>query len=393
MTMPESQQPTSRYRWAVLSVSVLAFTMYAYALQSVPPLLQQFQAVFNADAATAGSLMSVIVIPGILLALPAGIIICKYGFRKIGFISTLAVSIGSLTVALSRSFLMALLGRFIVGLGGGLLSVGALSIVPQWFDHKEMGRAMSVFAIGMPVGTVAAFFTAPIMAQSFGWQSLFYLGALISAVSAIVFWLVVRDGPLKRNSVAKVSDVWQTVTNHEVLKSSLVFMFFTMASIGFLTWAPELFVTFKGLTLVDASIYSSLIMISTFFFIPIFGYASDRSGRRKPFIIVSLLLMALSLYIMTYLNGSYLAASVIILGAATSSVPPLTMAITAQTLPPKLAGMSFSSVSLWQNIGIALVAPIVGYIFGFTYSLTWAFAALSVLAVIGAIVAFILRSR
>ncbi len=393
MTATQSHPPVSRYRWAVLFASIFAFTIYAYALQSVPPLLEQFQTVFSIDATTSGLLMSMVVIPGIVLALPAGIIICKYSFRKIGFLSTLTIGIGSLIIALSSSFPMALLGRFIIGLGGGLLSVGTPSIVPQWFEHREMGRAMSFFAVGMPAGTVAAFFTAPILAQNFGWQSLFHVGALVSIVSAIIFWVIVRDRPLKGDSTAKLSDVLPTLTNREVWKASIVWMLFNMAAIGFLTWAPNLFVTFKGLTPVNASIFSSLIMISTLFFTPIFGYASDKSGIRKPFIIVSLALMALNLYIIAYLNGTSLAVSIIILGAVVSSVPPLVMAIIGQTLPPRLAGMSFSSVTFWQNIGIALMAPSIGYIIGITHSLSLTFLGLSIFALIGAIVALTIRSK
>jgi len=228
MTAVENQKSISRYRCAVLFASVLAFIMFAYALQSVPPLLEQFQGIFGINAATAGLLMSMAVIPGIILALPAGILISKYTFRKIGFSSTLLIAVGSLIMALSSSFSVALLTRFIVGLGGGLLSVGTPSIVPQWFEHKEMGKAMSVYAVGMPVGTGAAFFTAPILAQSFGWQSLFYAGALVSTLVAIFFWIIVRDGPLKGISTAKLSDAWQAVRNREVWKVSLVWMFFNI---------------------------------------------------------------------------------------------------------------------------------------------------------------------
>jgi len=393
MTAVENQQPTSRYRWAVLFASVFAFIMFAFALQSVPPLLQQFQGIFDINAATAGLLMSMAVIPGIVLALPAGILSGKYSFRKIGFLSTLVIAVGSLTMALSSSFSVALLARFIVGLGGGLLSVGTPSIVTQWFEHKEMGRAMSVYAIGMPLGTVAAFFTAPILAQSFGWQSLFYAGALVSTLSAIFFWVIVRDGPLKGNSAAKLSDAWRALSNREIWKVSLVWMFFNIVAIGFLTWSPYLFVKFKDLTLVNASILSSLIMIANFFFVPLYGWASDRLGRRKPFIISGLTLMGLSLYAIIYLNGVSLAVSILILGAVAGAVPPLVMAITAQTLPPKSAGMGFGVITLWQNIGIAVTAPIVGYFIGITNSLLLTFAGLSIFAFVGAIVALTLRSK
>jgi len=393
MTAVENQQPMSRYRWAVLFASVLAFIMFAYALQSVPPLLEQFQSIFGINAATAGLLMSMAVIPGIILALPAGILIGKYSFRKIGFLSTLLIAVGSLIMALASSFSVALLARFIVGLGGGLLSVGTPSIVPQWFEHKEMGKAMSVYAVGMPVGTAAAFFSAPVLAQSFGWQSLFYVGALVSTLIAIFFWVIVRDGPLKGISTAKLSDAWQALRNREIWKVSLVWMFFNMVAIGFLTWSPDLFVKFKDLTLVNASIFSSLIMIANFLFVPLYGWASDKSGKRKPFIISGLTLMGLSLYAIIYLNGVFLAVSILILGAVAGGVPPLVMAITAQTLPPKSAGVGFGVITLWQNIGIAVTAPIVGYFISITNSLSLTFVGLSIFAYIGATIALTLRSK
>jgi predicted MFS family arabinose efflux permease len=337
--------------------------------------------------------MSMAVIPGIILALPAGILIGKYSFRKLGFLATLTVGIGSLIMALSSSFPVALLGRFIIGLGGGLLSVGTPSIVPQWFEHKEMGMAMSVFAVGMPVGTIVAFFTAPILAQVSGWQSLFYLGAFISTLSAILFWLIVRDGPSKGDSTAKLPDAWQALTNHEVWKVSVVWMLFNMVMIGFLTWAPELFVTFKGLTPVYASILSSLVMIANFFFVPLCGWASDKLERRKPFLIAGPIFMALSLYAITYTSGLSLAVSIIILGASAGGVPPLVMAITAQTLPPKSADMGFGVFTLWQNVGILLTAPIVGYVLQTTQSLASTFFCMSIFAFSGAIVALTVHSR
>jgi predicted MFS family arabinose efflux permease len=393
MTPTESQQPISRYRWVVLFASLFVFVMFGYALQSVPPLLQQFQSIYGVDSATAGLLMSMVVIPGIVLALPAGILICRYSFRKLGLLSTLAIAVGSLIMALSSSFPLALFARFVIGLGGGLLSVGVPSVVPQWFQHKEMGRAMSVYAVGVPVATTAAFLTAPTLAQSFGWPSVFYVGALVSTLSAVFFWLTVRDGPLKGDSTAKLSDAWHALRKPEVWKVGVVWMLFNMVAIGFLTWAPYLFITFKGMTLVNASFFSSLIMISNFFFVPLYGWASDRLGRRKPFIIAGLMLMVLSLYAVTYLNGLSLAVSIVILGAVAGGVPPLVMAITAQILPPSSAGMGFGVIALWQNIGIAVTAPIIGFVLSVTQSLSLTFLGLSILAFIGAITAVALHSK
>jgi ACS family hexuronate transporter-like MFS transporter len=388
------EQNASGYRWVILFASLLAFIMYGFALQSVPPLLQYFKNIFNINDPTAGLLISMVLIPGIVLALPVGIIVDKYGFRKIGFWSVLTVSAGSLIMAISSSFTLAIVARLIIGFGGGVLTVGVPAIIPQWFERKEMGKAMGIFAVGVPIATTAAFFTAPILAQRFGWQSPFYTAGIISIISAILFWVTVKEGPLKsQRANVKLSEAWQAFRNLEVWKVSVVWMFFNMVAIGFLTWAPSMFVTFKGLDPVSASVAASLIMIANFFFVPFYGWASDKVGRRKPFLIAGSIAISLSLYIVIYATGILLPGSILILGISAGAVPPLVMAITAQSLPPKQAGMGFGVVTFWQNIGAALSSPIIGYFLQATQSLPLTFFGMSIFAFCGAAVALTVRSR
>lgn len=394
MTSRHTKIEVHYYRWMVLFAALLSFMMYAYSLQSVPPLIQQFEVLYGINNATAGLLMSVLVIPAIILALPAGVLIDRYGYRKIGFLSVLTIAFGSLMMAFSHDIILALSARFIVGIGGGLVTVGTPSIVPQWFEHKEMGKAMGIYAVGMPVATTAAFFSVPILAQIFGWQAPFYLAFIMSMITAVIFWLIVHDGPLKnRVTMVKLSEIKEVFRNSEVFKVSLVWMFFNIVSIGFLTWAPLMFVMFKGLSLIDASIVASLIMIANFFFVPIYGLASDKLGRRKPFIIIGPIAMALSLYFIAYATGIILPLSVFVLGASAGTIPPIVMAITGQTLPPKQAGMGFGIVSFWQNLGSALTAPAIGYFIQVTNSLPLTFLGMSLFAFLATAVAFSVTTR
>lgn len=382
------------YRWMVLFAALLSFMMYAFSLQSVPPLIQQFEILYGIDNATAGLLMSILVIPAIILALPAGVLIDRYGYRRIGFLSVLTIAIGSLMMTFSQDIALALFSRFIVGIGGGLVTVGTPSIVPQWFEHKEMGKAMGVYAVGMPVATTTAFFSVPILNQISGWQAPFYLAFIMSMITAAIFWLIVRDGPLKnRVAMVKLSEVKEVFKNSEVFKVSLVWMFFNMVSIGFLTWAPAMFVMFKGLSLVYASMVASLIMIANFFFVPIYGWTSDKLGRRKPFIIVGPIAMALSLYFITFATGIILPLSIFVLGASAGTIPPIVMAITGQSLPPKQAGMAFGVVSFWQNLGSALTAPAIGYLIQTTNSLPLTFVGMSLFAFLATMVALSVTTR
>jgi MFS family permease len=209
-----------------------------------------------------------------------------------------------------------------------------------------------------------------------------------------VFAVVVREGPLKGEpKPVRGREVKEAVKNGEIWKAGLIWLFFETTAIAFLTWAPTLFQRFKGLDPFYASLLASLVMYSSLFFVPLFGWASDRFGRRKPFITVGSVSMALSLIWIAYSSGSALLLSVVALGISVSMTPPLAMAIVAQGLPPRLSGTGFSIVTLCQNIGIALSAPLGGYLFQTTQSLVLTFLGISVFAFASAATALTIKSK
>jgi MFS family permease len=246
----------------------------------------------------------------------------------------------------------------------------------------------------MPIATTIAFFAAPILDQSFGWQSPFYIGFVVSMVSAVFFLAMVKEGPLKGSLVSvEYSEIKRALVSGEVWKISFVWMLFSMASMGFLTWAPKLFVMFKNLPPVSASILSSVLMIAAFFVTPFYGLASDRIGRRKPFMIVGAFVMALSLFVIGYAYDLSLTVSIIILGVSAAAVPPFVMVIIAQSLSPKLAGAGFGIATLWQYVGITVAAPLIGYFLQTTQSLPLTFLSMAAFALASAVTAITLRAK
>jgi MFS family permease len=383
----------SRDRWFVLFSAVFGFFLFNYVLQSVPPLLNEFQVLFGISKATAGLLISVVVVPGIFLALPAGLLIGKHGFRMIGFLSALLLSVGSFVTAFSSTFALALLGRLIAGLGGCFLTIGAAVIIPQWFQPKEIGKAMGFYVAGTAIAVTVTFFTTPVLAQNYGWQIPFYLGGIASIISAGFFLAIMKDGPYKNivSTSDKLVGLKQAFGNSEIWKLGMVWMLFNMVVIGFLTWAPVMFVTFKGLNIVDASILASSVMVVNLFLIPFYGWVSDRINKRRPFIIVGATATAFGYFAISFSAGIPLIAAILFSAAAAGAVPGMVMALAARTLPPKQAGISFGLMTMWQYIGITITAPLVGYILQVSESMFVTFASLAMFSVI--IAALVLSTK
>jgi len=338
--------------------------------------------------------MTIVMVPGIFLAIPAGLAVNKYGFRLLGFVSTTLVVLGSLTTAVANTFAVALLGRFIVGVGGSFIIVGTPTVIPQWFSHNDLGKAMGIYSTNMPVATIVAFPVATVLAQRFGWHFPFYVGAVVALLAAVILGLVVREGPLKGDrESARWQLVEEAVRNTEVWKVSLVWMFFNTTAIAFLSWAPTLFEEFKNLEPLYASLLASVLMYAAVVCVPLFGWASDRSGRQKPFMVTGAVLLALALNAASYAMGLPLLVSVVVLGVAASMVPPLVMVVAASSLPPNLAGTGFSIVTLCQNVGITLSAPLAGYIVQTTGRLELTFLGISSFALAAAVVALSLKTK
>lgn len=382
------------YRWALLFASFFTFVAFAFVFQLMPPLEKIIRSDFGISQAESGLLMSIVVVPGIFLALPAGLVVNRYGFRSLGFLSTVLVALGSLATALANTFATALLGRFILGVGGAFIIVGMPTVLPQWFSHSELSKAMGIYAANMPIATIAAFPIATVLAQNFDWHYPFYVGTVAALAAAIIFAVIVKEGPLKgEHKLVKGGEVKHAVKNVEVWKVSLIWMLFNTTAIAFLSWAQTLFQDFKGLEPFYASLLASVLMYSAVVFVPLFGWASGKYERRKPFMVAGSILMALALIATAYAFDFALFGSAIVLGIGAAMVPPMVMTITAESLPPNLSGTGFSIVTLCQNIGTAVSAPFAGYLIQTTQSLPLTFLGISSFAFSSAIIALTLKTK
>ena len=360
---------SQRLKWATLFASFLAFVAYAFGFQVVPPLMTAIVQEFGVSNAEAGLLMSFVLLPGIILSIPVSIAMERYGARVTGGIALICVVISSFMTATSSSFTALLIARLILGIGGSLILIVTPAIVPQWFSMEELGRAMGIFTISMPIATIVAFPTAGTLAVTYGWRSAFYVSLAIGVVATIVYVLIIRDGPMaSRGSLSGLS----AFKNAEVWKVGIIWLFFNGAILSFNTWAPTLLTTYKGFTPVEASFYASLLSWISLFAVPIYGTLSDRIGKRKVFIVAGAALLCLTEVAAAYSSGIILIAGIVAIGLVSAMMPGNIQTLPSEILGPSKAGVGFAVLGICGNIGIAATQPLAGVILDSTgsYSLS-----------------------
>ena len=136
----------------------------------------------------AGALLSFFAIPGILIAIPGGILTDLYGPKRIA-IAALAIAVaGSLLVGLGGSFPVLLTGRFLSGVGA--ITVGVISplTISRWFASGDLGRAMGILNTAVPVASILALNSFGRLAAVSSWRLPVLLTAAYSLVILVLFF-------------------------------------------------------------------------------------------------------------------------------------------------------------------------------------------------------------
>lgn len=128
-----------------------------------------------------------------MLSIPAARLADKW--NRVGVISS-AIAMWSAFTALSgmaHNFVQLLFARIGVGIGEAGGTAPAHALISEYFDASERGRALAIFALGVPVGVSLAYFVGGWIATHISWRvSLISLG-VIGIILAAILALSVRE--------------------------------------------------------------------------------------------------------------------------------------------------------------------------------------------------------
>lgn len=346
-----------KQKWMILTLSFFIAFSYLFALQSYPPMIPQVMEEFDISHVEASLPMSLVSLAGILIALPTWAFIFRWGLKKIGTLGLVICSIGGMISSLGSSFLLIVLGRVILGIGGILIIIVSFSIVANWFPKEQGGRAMGIKALDMPIATVLALNLLPIVIAIHGWRASFIVSTVLLIISTASFLLLFKEKPLREPGPKMFEGMW----NKQMWLLGIIWSFITMSLIAYSTWAGTFFIELWKIPVNVAFFMASVLMIGAIFLSPSIGYLSDRLGNRRIFIIFSFLLMGISLILIPILPGSFLYLAIALLAISGFS-GPIIFALTSEILPRERAGLGFGILFTCSFIGTFIGPILVGFV-------------------------------
>jgi predicted MFS family arabinose efflux permease len=166
--------------WATVAIA------YAIAfLQRVSPQSVSFSFMhdFGTDAAGVAMLASSYFWGYTLMQIPAGLLVDRYGVKRVVLLSMAASSLGSAAFALAPNLLDVFIARLIVACGDALVFTALLKLVAQNFADERFGFMSGISQVSGYLGGVVA--TTPLAAavSGFGWRACFIFIACVGVAN------------------------------------------------------------------------------------------------------------------------------------------------------------------------------------------------------------------
>ncbi len=132
-----------------------------------------------------------------LLYSVAGIPLARWADRgnrpKIMAFSVLVWSGFTIACSLARSFPQLLVGRVGVGIGEAGLTPAANSLIVDYYPPERRASALSLYYLGVPLGTLAGMALGGLVADAYGWRTAFLVAGIPGVVLAPFLLLVLRE--------------------------------------------------------------------------------------------------------------------------------------------------------------------------------------------------------
>ena len=184
----------------------------SYALRNVNAVLApELTREFALSAAELGLLTSVYYISFSLVQLPFGILLDRYGSRRVHATLLLVAAAGSVLHATGNSFVLVATGRALIGIGVALGLMSAVKAFAQWFPLSRVPLAINMM---MAFGNLGAMVAAGPVGWSLAyisWRTVFWISAALFVLASILLFVVMPEKRQAQESWSQLAGGFGTI--------------------------------------------------------------------------------------------------------------------------------------------------------------------------------------
>ena len=224
------------------------------------------------------------------LGIPIAALADRWNRVKILSIAMVLWSGMTAVCGLAQGFWMLLLARIGVGVGEAGASPPSHSLISDYFPIETRATALSIYALGIPFGSMVGNFVGGWGADALGWRNTFVLVGVPGILIALLIWVTLREPPRGMADRHQVTDdqpapgvkevigrLWNRVAFRHIAFAAGLHAF---VGYGAGTWNAPFLIRSHEMPITEVGSWLALISgigaIGTFFG----GYLSDKLSER-----------------------------------------------------------------------------------------------------------------
>jgi MFS family permease len=367
---PEQKVPANLVtNWSLIFRVFLPFVtgyFVAYLFRSINAVMALPLATeLGLDAGDLGLLTSIYFLTFAAAQIPIGILLDRYGPRRLQSALMVVTALGSALFAASENFSMLLLGRALIGLGVASALTAGMQALVLWFPKERVPLLNGLMVMLGALGAVTATWPAEFLLASIGWRELFGLFAAMTVVCAIVIYLVVPEAARVASKTASLglkrvySDprFWRLAP----LSASCIGTAWALQGL----WAAQWLADVDGLDRAGVVQHLFIMAVALSVGAIALGIAADRLRRRGvgPEILLGFVATVFIAIQLALILGLPLPPYVVWSGvAATGAATVLSYASLAEYVPKELTGRANGALNLFHVAAAFAVQYVTGVV-------------------------------
>jgi MFS family permease len=214
---PQSASRSARL-YVIIVLPFAAGYALSYIFRTINALLaDRLIADLRLTPAELGFLTSAYFLAMAIVQLPVGMMLDRYGPRRLQSACLLVAALGVCVFATASSLPQLIVGRALIGVGFGTAFLAGLKAIAIWFPTNRIALANGLLLTLGALGAVVATSPAQIFIDALGWRRLLLVLASLTSVTALIIFVVVPE----RGRPQKLDRCAEPATLAEILSDPL----------------------------------------------------------------------------------------------------------------------------------------------------------------------------
>ena len=346
-------------RWVMLLVLFLVRLSMGYQFQSIASISSQLVAEFGFSYAEIGSLIGFFLLPGIVVAIPSGLMTRRAADKYLVMLGAAVMIAGALIMAFATGPSGLYVGRLVAGIGGTIFNVVLTKMVTDWFVEDEIVTALAIMLTAWPIGIALGLLSQGLIADLYGWPWAMHATAGLALAGLVLTAVFYRDartvladaGRPPRYGLPKRQFVHIGIVG-------IAWTSFNASFIVIVSFAPDLLIN-DGYAPGAARSATSLFMWVTLVSLPFGGRILEVLGYITPSIVVTLLVSVGAIVAISQAIAPEV--SFVVLGVAADIPGGALMALSAEAVSADNRGPGLGIFYTWYYAGMAVGPVLAGW--------------------------------